>query len=175
MMRLLKSKRNVAATMASRLSLLEKPPEHFRRYCGGRIPTLAEKLFCVERAVQEITPTHVYYNDLYDVQVFHRLPFIHLHISRVDGLPCTNWEHFQQIKNEIVGPECEAAELFPAESRLINEGNEYHLWVHADPRFRFPVACGPRSVTAKIEFLLAQARRLSEASAEEDLRHEQVA
>jgi hypothetical protein len=29
-------------------------------------------------------------------------------------------------------------ELFPAESRLINTTNEYHLWAHPKSGYRFP-------------------------------------
>jgi hypothetical protein len=65
-------------------------------------------------------------------------PFIHIAINRHDDAPCTNWHDFQQIKNELVGPECEAVELFPAESRLIDTANEYHLYVMPDAKYRFP-------------------------------------
>lgn len=40
-----------------------------------------------------------------------------------------DWREFQRIKNEVVGPEREAVELYPAESRLVDTANEYHLWV----------------------------------------------
>ena len=39
------------------------------------------------------------------------------------------WQHKQWIKNDICGEEMEAMELFPAESRLVNTANQYHLWV----------------------------------------------
>jgi hypothetical protein len=42
-----------------------------------------------------------------------------------------DWREFQRIKNEICGPEREAVELYPAESRLVDTANEYHLWVSA--------------------------------------------
>jgi hypothetical protein len=29
-------------------------------------------------------------------------------------------------------------ELFPAESRLVDTANQYHLWVMADAEYRFP-------------------------------------
>ena len=40
-----------------------------------------------------------------------------------------DWRDFQRIKNEICGPEREAIELYPAESRLTDTANQYHLWV----------------------------------------------
>ncbi len=39
-----------------------------------------------------------------------------------------DWRHFQKIKNELLGPEEEAVELYPAESRLVDLSNEYSLW-----------------------------------------------
>ncbi len=39
-----------------------------------------------------------------------------------------DWRHFQKIKNELLGPEEEAIELYPAESRLVDLSNEYSLW-----------------------------------------------
>src|SRR5438034_10689879 len=35
-----------------------------------------------------------------------------------DGLPVRRWRDLQRIKNELMGPEREAVEVFPAESRL---------------------------------------------------------
>jgi hypothetical protein len=48
-----------------------------------------------------------------------------------------DWRDLQRIKNELVGPECEAVELYPAESRLVDTANQYHLWADADPTYRF--------------------------------------
>lgn len=65
--------------------------------------------------------------------------YIHLNIRRRDGGPILrDWRHFQTIKNELVGEECEAIELYPAESRLVDTSNKYHLFAIADPTFRFP-------------------------------------
>ncbi len=40
-----------------------------------------------------------------------------------------DWRDFQRIKNELCGPEREAVELYPAESRLVDTADQYHLWV----------------------------------------------
>jgi hypothetical protein len=62
---------------------------------------------------------------------------IHLNIRRRDGKPIfRDWRHFQRIKNELAGEECEALELYPAESRLSDTSNKFHLW------------CMPSGVTA---------------------------
>ena len=40
-----------------------------------------------------------------------------------------DWRHFQQIKNELVGEDREAVEIYPREDRLVDTANQYHLWV----------------------------------------------
>ena len=71
---------------------------------------------------------------------------VHLNIRRVDGYPGRDWRHFQAIKNQLVGRECEAVELYPAESRLTDTSNKYHLFCVADPTFRFPFGFETRDV-----------------------------
>lgn len=53
---------------------------------------------------------------------------IHLSIRRQDRLPCRDWRDFQRIKNQLAGPEWEAMEIYPAESRMVDMANQYHLW-----------------------------------------------
>jgi hypothetical protein len=85
-------------------------------------------------------------NDIYQVQVrlFHNEAFdadmMHLNIRRIDGAAVFDWRHRQWIKNQLVGDECEAFELYPAESRLVDTSNKYHLWAFVDPQFRLPVS-----------------------------------
>lgn len=67
-------------------------------------------------------------------------PMIHLSIKRNDReVPGPErWRDFQRIKNEIVGAEHEAAELYPAESRVVDTANQFHLWAVAVPGLVFP-------------------------------------
>jgi len=146
---LAKKDRDPASSMQLRMRLMEQPVETFRQYFDGRVPSLWEKTLCVEKAVQTMNSVQVYENDLYHVDVNYAPPFAHLAIRRHDGKPCKEWLHFQQIKNEIIGPENEAMEIFPAESRLVDSADEYHLWVHTDPKFRFPVGFGQRFVLSE--------------------------
>lgn len=127
-------------------ALLAQPGEFFKGHCQGRIPDLMEKMFLVERMVQSAAAPKVFVNDIYRVLVRRVPPFVHLNINRHDWQTCKDWRHFQRIKNELVGPEHEAMELFPAESRLVDTDNEYHLWVNADPAFRFEVGYSMRRV-----------------------------
>lgn len=135
--------------MMKRHQLLSHPLEFYRPFFGGRTPTLAEKVQFVEEGLQRASSMHVFENNLYHVELTHQAPFIHLSIIRLDGGSCNEWRHLQQIKNELVGPECEGVELFPAENRLVDTTNEYHLWVHADPNYRFPFGFTQRFVLDK--------------------------
>jgi hypothetical protein len=54
---------------------------------------------------------------------------VHLSIKRNDRAAVRDWRIMQRIKNELVGPEREAYELYPCESKLVDESNQYHLWV----------------------------------------------
>jgi hypothetical protein len=53
---------------------------------------------------------------------------IQLGISSLDGTARHDWRDFQAVKNQLAGPECEAFELYPAESRLLDPSNYYTLW-----------------------------------------------
>ncbi len=132
--------------MLRRQLLLSHPSELYQPLFGGRTPTLAEKVQFVEQGVRRASSVHVFENNLYHVEGTHRPPFIHLSIVRLDGGSCNEWRHLQQIKNEIVGHHCEGVELFPSEERLVDTVNEYHLWVHPDPNYRFPFGFGQRFV-----------------------------
>ena len=51
-----------------------------------------------------------------------------LQLCRADGGSVLDWRHLQEIKNVVCGPEWEAVELFPAESRLKDPSNARYLW-----------------------------------------------
>lgn len=73
---------------------------------------------------------------------------LHLNCRRTDREPCHDWRELQMIKNILVGPEHEAVELYPAESRLTDTANNYHLWVILEPGLRFPFGFSGRAVFA---------------------------
>ena len=79
----------------------------------------------------------IWYNDTYEVTVRRHKKdrvfgsdggMIQLGIASHDGTARHDWRDFQAIKNQLAGPECEAFELFPAESRLVDPSNYYTLW-----------------------------------------------
>lgn len=84
----------------------------------------------------------IFLNDVYQVNVRERESpigkLIHLSIKRRDKQSIHDWRDLQAIKNELVGQEYEAVELYPAESRVVDTANQYHLWCSPDPEFRFP-------------------------------------
>jgi hypothetical protein len=141
--------RSVAISMENRLALMQQPMEFFQRFFGGRTPSAAERSFCIEQMVQRMTSSRIFENDQYHVEVCFERPFVHLDISRRDRGDCKNWRDLQQIKNELVGPEHEGVELFPAESRLVDTANQYHMWVHVNAGYRFPFGFPERCVLPK--------------------------
>lgn len=62
---------------------------------------------------------------------------VHLSMKRNDKNPMHDWRDMQRIKNELLGPEEEALELYPAESRLIDTANQYHLYCFLGMRAPF--------------------------------------
>jgi hypothetical protein len=125
-----------------------------RKPASDRLIEIAMQYYGVERDAavllleKELENVETWRNDLYQVEV-RRNPeerAAHLNIRRTDGFPGRDWRHFQQIKNELIGPECEAIELYPAESRKVDTSNKYHLYCSTDPTFRFPVGWEKRDV-----------------------------
>lgn len=43
-----------------------------------------------------------------------------------------DWRDYQKIKNELVGPEFQAIELFPPEEHVVDSADQFHLWVLLD-------------------------------------------
>lgn len=72
-------------------------------------------------------------NGLYSVQQFTKAsawgPITLLMVRRNDEGPIRSWSDMQRIKNELVGEDRVAVEVFPAERDLIDQANMYHLWV----------------------------------------------
>jgi len=130
--------RDAMAAMELRNALMAQPDSYYQTVFGGRMPTVNEKLLFIEQKVRESASWQTFHNNLYVVVIEMTSPLIHASVRRLDGRPCSNWSHLQQIKNELIGPEHEAVELFPAESRPINTSNEFHRWAHPSPAYRFP-------------------------------------
>ena len=119
----------------------DPPMEPFRRV-KTEVPTWREMMavsgYPEQRAKEEVKNLEkhqIWANNIYQVNIGHADPkdtggigFAHLIIRRLDKRPIHSWSHFQAIKNELVGPECEAVEMYPAEKHLIDAKEHYHLW-----------------------------------------------
>lgn len=107
-------------------------PEEMSRRMGI---SLEEARYQVERLYQD----EIWINNLYQVNISYPSDeIVHLSIKRRDKKPVHDWRHLQWIKSILVGPENEGVELYPAESRLLDTANQYHLWVLKNPEKRFP-------------------------------------
>lgn len=73
-------------------------------------------------------------------------PMTHLSFSRCDRGTEHDWRELQRIKNEVLGKEWEACEIYPADSRLVDAANQFHLWCVA-PGLRFPFGFDERLVS----------------------------
>lgn len=68
-------------------------------------------------------------------------PMVHLSMRTVENDTRHDWREMQHVKNDILGPEWEAAELYPAEDRVVDTANQYHLWC---VQFTFPFGFNTR-------------------------------
>jgi len=105
-----------------------------------------------EELIEEQLRDEIWLNNLYQVNVRFIMTkdnwpaMLHLSIKSRDKSPIRDWRHMQRIKNEIAGVENEAVELYPAESRLVDTANQYHLWALAEAGKRFPFGFPDRFV-----------------------------
>jgi len=86
-----------------------------------------------KRIVQEQKRTAIWMSDTYQVNVLDvpcawGFAMTWLSIKRRDKEAFHDWRELQQIKNAIVGPDREAVEIYPAEARMVDTANQYHLW-----------------------------------------------
>lgn len=77
----------------------------------------------------------------------------HLCIRNADNSDIS-WSEKQKIKNDLIGRKRTAIEIFPSESRLIDEAGMYHLWVLPE-EINLPFGIHPEDAkTVPIERLL---------------------
>jgi hypothetical protein len=87
-----------------------------------------------KRMLERLAGTEAYLNSRYQVNIIREawngfgMPIVHLSIKRLDKRPIHDWRDLQRIKNELLGAEIEAIELYPAESRLVDSANQFHLF-----------------------------------------------
>ena len=104
-----------------------------------------------KKVVREESRAEMWFNDIYtvlfrsgkDADQFVGLEEWHgqcayISIRRNDREPVDSWRDFQEIKNQLAGPNREAVQLYPNEDRLTDTANQYHLWVLPEG-FIFPM------------------------------------
>jgi hypothetical protein len=141
--------------------VLDLPPldQFVDQYAGLSSAATREVLAGVYRHMQT---QDVWLNDEYQVNVTkdspHGFPdttIWHLAIKRRDRESVHDWRDLQAIKNAIVGPEYEGIELYPAESRLMDTANSYHLFVFVQSGDRMmpqiPIGWTERTVSETAE------------------------
>ncbi len=52
----------------------------------------------------------------------------HLKVWRDDGKDGISWDILQEIKDELLGQDAMAVEVYPPQDQLVNETNMRHLW-----------------------------------------------
>jgi hypothetical protein len=106
----------------------------------------------------EMFDCDTYENNIYIVMVFRgkkadwliddpqlKGQMTYLSIKNRDKTAIHDWRHFQEIKNELVGSDCEAVEIYPNENRLVDTANQYHLFVFPKD-YKLPFGWKVRSV-----------------------------
>ena len=141
-----------AETEALRADFLKKPLAFFEKWLGPGCDRAKIEEF-VEETLKRSNDCVRWNNDKYQVAIFEAemsgdFPDMwHLSIKRHDRYPIFNWRDIQTLKNELIGEDNEAVQLFPAESRLVDGANQYHLFVLKDASIRFPFGFTSRCVT----------------------------
>jgi hypothetical protein len=123
---------------------LERPPvkEWIAKHVSCNVSRNEAKKRYAEYGLAE-----VWFNDIYLVLIHrHRREYVWISLRRHDKQPMVNWTDMQEIKNQLVGTECEMVQLFPAESRKVDMVNQYHMFGYNSPAKRFPFGFEAREV-----------------------------
>tara|TARA_Y100001938_G_scaffold130909_1_gene187376 strand:+ start:545 stop:1057 length:513 start_codon:yes stop_codon:yes gene_type:complete len=130
-----KSKNEIISEMQAQLK--DVTSHNKVKLTGKQLRKLAQKSYI------SLKNEEIWVNDIYQVNINREdQEWIHLSIKRRDkqAINANKWQHFQWIKNQLVGENHEGLELYPSEKRLVNTANQYHLWVYKNPKNIIP--CG---------------------------------
>ena len=115
---------------------LVKDPDWYRDQKRAEVAETVRAKFpdISDEALDDLISDETWGNDRYTVSVHlldgDRDGFVELAVHNHNRTPHVPWRHLQQIKNEVLGPDREAVQLFPAEDRLVDTANEYWLYVY---------------------------------------------
>lgn len=59
---------------------------------------------------------------------WHGVPIRHVRVRRYSGKDGITWDMLQRIKDDVLGPDVMAIEVYPPARELVNEANIRHLW-----------------------------------------------
>jgi hypothetical protein len=115
-----------------------------------------------KKIMQDFLEATHYKNDKYQVYMaskreaesmalseeFKQMGITYLSIKRLDLEPIHDWRDMQEIKNQLCGKDREGIELYPAEDRVVDTANQYHMFVFGKG-YRIPLgfAKGAKSET----------------------------
>ena len=116
----------------------------------------------IRKSMLEISKQENWSNDIYKCAVMPVTTdgITELAITRLDREAIHDWRDIQRIKNDVMGAEREAVELYPSESRLVDTSNTYWLYVLPEgAQFSFGMTDGRSIATAKQASLIGAVQR----------------
>jgi hypothetical protein len=116
---------------------LVKDPDWFREQKREQVAKMVREASLTDisdKALDSLLPDETWGNNRYTVNIHFldgdRDGFVELAVHNHNRTPHVPWRHLQQIKDEVMGPDREAVQLFPADDRLVDTANEYWLYVY---------------------------------------------
>lgn len=67
-------------------------------------------------------------DNTYKIYIAKTGKYTHLRIRRIDDKPISVFQDFQAIKNQFLGEETEAIQVYPKVSNYVDNSNTYHLF-----------------------------------------------
>ena len=97
----------------------EKARDYYKATCdSGQYFTNGDYLVCLRAYFARMDPN--------DPEQLAEL--CHMSVIALDPNPVISWDTLQEIKNEIMGVDCEGVELYPSEDRNFDSNGQHHIW-----------------------------------------------
>ena len=148
----------------TRHEIFDLPMEDRIKYCQSLFKKFVNKKLSwndAKKYYHEMFDCDTYQNDIYSVMVFRNKQadwqvhekswkgnMTYLSIKRLDKKSIHDWRDLQEIKNELVGKNYEAVEIYPNENRLVDTANQYHLFVFP-VNYKIPFGWQVRTIDSK--------------------------
>ena len=79
--------------------------------------------------IKEYDLADLFITDKHRVALVEHQDHTHIRITRLDGDKIRDWWELQLVKNEVVGEEVAAMQVFPPQNNVRDGSNTYHLFV----------------------------------------------